>query len=316
MTRENTDRSFYYLLLSVLISTISGILFPSIGIYSEPYLLIWLGLLLFFNLIKLDLNDLIYNFIRPRRIVTLSIIKLIIIPVFLFLFLSYLVNPKPTKEIILSIVVLSGVSTGLGTPFVTNFVGGKLPLIVSLIIITSIAVPFTLPTIIYIFFNSYFTIPIIDMIVLLLSALLIPLILGNVMKRYLPRLTKKVEKESSILSIILIFLINFGIFSKYSFYFFSNPLFVVQNIIVSFVLFGFLGFFGYSVGKLIGLDDEEKISSFIAMSYVNNILVVVFSQQFFTTEVAALSAFFNIPYYSGILILKIIIKRKRLSKKI
>ncbi|MFL6330583.1 MAG: hypothetical protein ACJ705_06165 [Nitrososphaeraceae archaeon] len=39
------------------------------------------------------------------------------------------------------------------------------------------------------------------------------------------------------------------------------------------------------------------------MSYVNNILVAVFAQQFFGSQVAALAAFYNIPYYIGILIL-------------
>jgi bile acid:Na+ symporter, BASS family len=39
------------------------------------------------------------------------------------------------------------------------------------------------------------------------------------------------------------------------------------------------------------------------MSYLNNILVAVFAQQFFGSQVAALAAFYNIQYYIGILIL-------------
>jgi BASS family bile acid:Na+ symporter len=39
------------------------------------------------------------------------------------------------------------------------------------------------------------------------------------------------------------------------------------------------------------------------MSYANNILVAVFAQEFFGTQVAALAALYNIPYYIGILIL-------------
>ncbi len=48
----------------------------------------------------------------------------------------------------------------------------------------------------------------------------------------------------------------------------------------------------------------------ISMIYINNILIVVFAQQFFGTEVAALAAFFNIPYYVGILLLKKTFKAK------
>jgi BASS family bile acid:Na+ symporter len=64
------------------------------------------------------------------------------------------------------------------------------------------------------------------------------------------------------------------------------------------------GFIGYFFARFIGLDKRERLSIFIAMSYVNNMLVVVFAQQFFNTQVAALSAFYNIPYYIGILILQ------------
>ena len=37
------------------------------------------------------------------------------------------------------------------------------------------------------------------------------------------------------------------------------------------------------------------------MSYVNNILVVVFASEFFGSEIAALAAFYNLSYYSLII---------------
>jgi BASS family bile acid:Na+ symporter len=58
------------------------------------------------------------------------------------------------------------------------------------------------------------------------------------------------------------------------------------------------------------LSKGDRISTMISMIYINNILIVVFAQQFFETEIAALAAFFNIPYYLGILPLKKIFKSK------
>jgi len=43
---------------------------------------------------------------------------------------------------------------------------------------------------------------------------------------------------------------------------------------------------------------------FIAMAYVNNILVTVFAEQFFGIQSAVLPALYNIPYFIGIIILK------------
>jgi len=55
-----------------------------------------------------------------------------------------------------------------------------------------------------------------------------------------------------------------------------------------------------------GTSMKYKISGLIAISYVNNILVTVFAQQFFGSQVAALAAFYNMPYYIGIIFLKIL----------
>jgi BASS family bile acid:Na+ symporter len=47
------------------------------------------------------------------------------------------------------------------------------------------------------------------------------------------------------------------------------------------------------------------------MSYVNNILVVVFASKFFGSEIAALAAFYNLSYYSMIIPMKKIFYLKK-----
>ncbi|MGN6708353.1 MAG: bile acid:sodium symporter family protein, partial [Candidatus Nitrosocosmicus sp.] len=237
--------------------------------------------------------------------------KLIVIPIVIYIVGNYIEFPKPSKEVLLSMFLLSGISTGLGSPFVTNFVSGKLPIVVGLIITTSLSVPFILPALVYILFNSQFSIPLENMIVLLSIALFIPLIASNLIRKYFPIAITKIAKRNLLFSIIFIFLMNYAVFAKYSSFFFHNLNFVLDNILIAFVLFTFYGFVGYFFAKVIGLDKKERISIFIAMSYVNNMLVVVLAQQFFNTQVAALSAFYNIPYYLGILLL-----HKAISAKI
>jgi hypothetical protein len=62
----------------------------------------------------------------------------------------------------LPVLLLSGISTGLGAPFVVNFVVGSrarrkgLRLVVGMIIVTSLAVPFTLPSFVYLLFHQHF----------------------------------------------------------------------------------------------------------------------------------------------------------------
>ena len=52
---------------------------------------------------------------------------------------------------------------------------------------------------------------------------------------------------------------------------------------------------------------QEKRAGLIATSYVNNVLVAVFAFQFFGSQVAALAALYNIPYYIGIIAIKKVI---------
>lgn len=308
----NSNHIFYFLGLSVLSSTAIGLSFPNTGIMVEPYLLLWLGLLLLFNLMKMDLSELYTIFSHPKNLIILTLAKLVLIPVGIYA-LMYLISVTivpVSASLMLSVFLLSGISTGLGSPFVVNFVGGRLPIVVGLIITTSLSVPFILPILIFLFFSTNFSIPIIDMIILLLVALFLPLIVSQLLKRISPKLTDQINKQSLNLSIVFIFLINLGIFAKYSFFFFSNSIITVENITLAFILFGYYGLTGYGISRLMRLSKDDRVSAMISMIYINNILMVVFAQQFFGTEIAALSAFFNIPYYVGILLLKKILRAK------
>src|SRR5215210_1950702 len=96
MVSENSNNDAFYLLsIAILLSMAGGIMFPSVGIVFKPYLLIWLGLLLFFNLIRLDVTDLVPIFASPKNLLILTITKLTIIPLGLYFIMNYVVYPKP-----------------------------------------------------------------------------------------------------------------------------------------------------------------------------------------------------------------------------
>jgi hypothetical protein len=59
----------------------------------------------------------------------------------------------------------------LARPFVINLIGGQLSLVIGMIIITSIAVPIVLPSIVYAFVNTQFETPLMYMVFLLSIAL-------------------------------------------------------------------------------------------------------------------------------------------------
>ena len=304
---SNDIKVLLVLSISIFLSTVLGVLIPSIGELFSPYILVILGILLFLNLIQLEFQDLVLTFKKPKLLLILSIMKVIVIPVTM-----YAVTSQISSKHALPVLLLSGISTGLGAPFVTNYVGGKLSIIVGMVIVTSLAVPFILPMLIYALYNTEFSIPIFDMIFLLVVSLVFPLVTSGFIKKYLPKLATRIKKSSLLLSIILMDMINFAIFSNFSTYFYFDSSFVILTTVIAILLFAVFAITGYFMLYFIKRDSSirSRISGLIVMSYVNNILVTVFAQQFFGSQVAALAAFYNIPYYMGIILLKVLFSRK------
>src|SRR5215470_16742245 len=109
------------LFLVVMISMVIGVVLPQFSKIFAPYLLIWLGALLFLNLIQLEASDLVSAFASPKNIVLLSFIKLVVLPLVLYACSTLVIYPS----LGLSVLLLSGISTGLGAPFVANFIGSN-----------------------------------------------------------------------------------------------------------------------------------------------------------------------------------------------
>jgi bile acid:Na+ symporter, BASS family len=285
----------------------AGVLLPSAGLIVEPYLLVWLGALLFLNLIRLDSSDLVLTFTKPRQLVVLSIIKLVVLPVAMYA-IAYLVY----RSFALPVLLLSGISTGLGAPFVVNLIGGRLPLVVGMIIATSLAVPFILPSMVYALVGSQFDIPVLQMMVLLVAALFTPLAAGWFTKRYFPAVSKFADEKSFPLSLVFIILINFGMFARFSGYFYSEQTFLLQTVATAFICYAAYCLAGYAGARG---GRAEKTAGLISLSYVNNVLVAVLALQFFGPEVAALAALYNIPYYAGIVAIKKIVLASSAPRK-
>ena len=297
-------------LLSAMVSIVTGVLFPTTGMSLEPYLLVWLGGLLYVNLINLHPRHLVSTFRKPKALMVFTIGKLILLPCIVYVITS-LVYPK----LALSATLLSGISTGLGAPFAINFIGaGGIGTIAALVTISSLVVPVTLPFILYVFFENTgeFVIPIYDISFLLVIALFIPLSLGWSTRKYVPRVSKFVAGNSLFLSVIFIILINFSMFARFSQYFFIDQSLVLTSLISASLLFVLYLLVGYLLALSIkGQLITTRINGIIAMTYINNILVFVVAERFFDIETAALAALYNIPYYVGLLVLRMKYSRCR-----
>jgi hypothetical protein len=75
-------------------------------------------------------------------------------------------------------LLLGGISTALGAPFVVNLIGGKLQTVVAMITVTSLTVLVVLPLLVYSLFKTEFSIQFPNMVIILGTGLLVPLALA------------------------------------------------------------------------------------------------------------------------------------------
>lgn len=277
-------------------SMTAGVFIPWPGLVLENYILVWLGALLFLNLIRLKAQDLVQTFTRPRQLAWMSLVKLLAIPLAMY-GLAYVIY----EPFALPVLLLSGISTGLGAPFVVNLVGGRLSLVVGMIVATSLAVPFVLPLLVYSLLGSTISIPILEMIMLLSVALLVPLAAGWATKRWFPLVSGYADRNAFPLSLVFVVLINYSMLAKFSHYFFSDQVFLLQTVAAASLCFAGYSLIGYFVT---GGGRQERMAGIVSMTYVNNVLVAVLASLFFGSSVAALAALYNIPYYAGIVAIR------------
>ncbi len=291
-------------LLSAMVSIVLGAIFPTTGISLGPYILIWLSGLMYVNLINLHPIQLVGTFRKPKMLAVFTIGKLVLLPCIVYIITS-LVYPK----LALSATLLSGVSTGFGAPFAVNFIrSGEISTVAALVTISSLIVPISLPFILYALFGNTeeFVIPTYDIGFLLVMALFIPLSLGWSTRRYVPKVSKFIAGNSLVLSVIFIVLINFTIFARFSRYFFVDHSLVLTSLISASLLFVIYLLVGYLLALYVKKESlATRINGIIAMTYINNILVFVVAERFFDIETAALAGFYNIPYYVGLLVLRV-----------
>ena len=97
--------------------------------------------------------------------------------------------------------------------------------------------------------------------------------------------------------------INLGVFAKYSSFFIETPVKVAEIIFVAFVLSTIY----HTVGFLLtwGMKREDRLAGDISFANVNNVLVVVFSSQFFGPLAPALATLYMLPFYIMIVLARI-----------
>jgi BASS family bile acid:Na+ symporter len=279
------------LLLVIFSSMLVGILFPEPASVFQPFPLYLMMFLLFLSFLPIELND-IWKLIRNNgpTVLWLACFKMIILPVLVyFLFLQF----APTYAI--GALLLTGVSTGVVAPFISGLVGANGPLVLVMVVITSFAVPFTLPALVKVLLEQEMAISLLNMMRMLLLVVVVPVIIVETLKRLWPKLIAGIMKRRYPISLAVFASINLAVFSKYSLFFHKHPDIIIEATLAAVVLGGIYLAAGLLV--LFRSPVQNQLAAVISTGNINNVLVLVFAAEFFGPLEPTLAAMYMVPFF-------------------
>ena len=263
-----------------------------------PYPLHLMMLFLFFSFLKVDFLEVLQHFKETLSVIPmLCFIKLILLPVGLF-YLFDLLWPKYA----VSALLLSGVSTGIVAPFLSGLLNASTLLVLVMVVLSSLLVPFTLPVLVKVLVGKTIELSFLAMVEMLVMVVLVPAAAAILARRFVPQILKRLERVQFPVSLVLLALVSFGIFPKYSHFFRENPLNLVESVFVACILSVIYHLVGYFATR--SMKREDRFAGAISFGNMNNILIIVFSAQFFDPLSTTLAAAYMLPFFMMIVPLR------------
>ncbi|MFA6413445.1 MAG: hypothetical protein WCW53_12175 [Syntrophales bacterium] len=286
------------LVFVVLSSMIVGIVYPDFGAYFQAMPMYCLMALFFLSYLSIELDTVRKALQRyHRKILTFTLLKSILLPVLLFYIFDFL-----APAYALSALLLTGVSAGVVAPFISNLVRGNSSLVLVVVVITSFLTPVTLPILIELVAAKQVEISLFGMIRMLALVIFVPILAVEVLRRLAPDLLKHLMKKHFPISLVLFAVINLGVFWRYSSFFKKEPHTIVMASVVAVLLAAIYCIVGILFFRKSSL--ENQLAGAVMLGNMNNVLVIVFSSEFFGPVETMVAAMYIIPFFSLVIPLR------------
>jgi BASS family bile acid:Na+ symporter len=289
----------WLLLIVSLSSVLAGIIWPEYGAPFRPYPVYSMMALLFFSFLPIRLGAILSSVKSSVPALGCYVfIKLILLPILVFFSFRY-VLPKYA----VAALILSGISCGVASPFFAGLVQANISLVFAMVVLSSVLVPVTLPALAHIFVGKYMEISFFAMSRLLGLVIFCPLILAEILKRFAPGFTAKLSKAQYGVSLISFVVTNIGVFSQCAVFLREQPSTVLISLGVSAILAAayFVAGMLFSLGRPL----PDHLSLIIIFGFINNVLAIILSSEFFSPLETTVAAMYTIPFFGLIVPLRL-----------
>ena len=138
------DKFFWiFLILSVLI----GFLFPKYFSNLEGLTLLIVPTIIGILFLKVDIIDVVTHLQKPLLLAYISVIKLVVMPIIVFL----VFKPFVSQDLLMGLVLLAALPTGVSSAVFTDFMKARTSLSLTIVIVTNLLSIFTIPALFKVF---------------------------------------------------------------------------------------------------------------------------------------------------------------------
>lgn len=248
-----------------------------------------LGMMLFTAFLKIDALEIIESMKNIRLMSWITFVYMLVIPLG-FYFAASIID----KEFATAMLLLTAMPAGVTTPVLTDIARGNIPLSMSLAIVTQLVAPFSVPLLFWMLDVS--SVNINELLILKDIAILVfvPMIISQVVKKFLPRAVERSQKLFTSFNILFLFLFVYITLSSQREVILGNPAGVIWKLAALYLVFILLHIIGYFTCPR--QSRESRIAVAIGSAYINNGLAIVLAVSYFSPSILVLMVLSEFPW--------------------
>src|SRR5699024_9469591 len=271
----------------VLLFAFLAFMAPNAFIWIAPAISILLGIIMFGMGMTLTLEDFKHILKHPKSVIAGDVLQFSIMPLLAFAFAKLLALPP---EIARGVILVGCCPGGTASNVMTFLAKGNVALSVALTTVSTLLAPLLTPAIIYLLAREWIEVSAFDMFLTVFNVVLIPVVLGLIVKLILRKTTEKIVPAMPLVSVIAITAIVTAVVAG------SKEQIVETGLLIFgvVILHNGLGYFvGFIIAKLFKQPYADQKAVAIEVGMQNSGLGATLASAHFAPIVAVPSAIFS-----------------------
>lgn len=273
----------------LILSLFAGLICPGGSGFFMPFLRLSLIVMMFFSFIKTDIFSVLQHMKDYRFMIYLVLMYMLIIPVLFFVCIRFF-----DKDLAVGVLLLTAMPAGASTPALADIVKGNIALSTSIVLITALIAPFSVPFLFGVLkignlsVDSWLLFKDLSFIVFL------PMIVSQLFKKYAPQLVTRGKHVYTAINILILCVMFYSLIGSQRELILGDFMHILPSLGLLFLVFIILHLLGFLVGYK--QDKQGRIATTIGAAYMNNTMAIVLAASYFQPKLMILMVLSELPW--------------------